>query len=85
VNVRDTAERETPANCATCSALTKRMRSFFGALPPVPGPSFIGFQLLLVSYSRMTGSAWAARIFDENAEAAGRNLGGWAKIMRSTP
>ncbi|WP_313904311.1 hypothetical protein [Rhizobium laguerreae] len=55
VKVRDTAERETPANCATCSALTKRMRSFFGVLPPFTGPSFIGFQLLVVSTSRMTG------------------------------
>lgn len=47
-----------PANCATCSALTKRMRSFFGVLPPSTGPSFIGFQLFIVFDSRMTAIAW---------------------------
>jgi hypothetical protein len=31
------------------------MRSFFCDVPSFTGPSFIGFQLLVVSNSRMTG------------------------------
>ncbi|MFW8646077.1 hypothetical protein ACOJBO_43590 [Rhizobium beringeri] len=62
MKVRETAERETPANCATCSALTNRMRSFFGTLPPFSGPSFIGFQLFIVFDSRMTSDRMAMRL-----------------------